>query len=84
MVSVDGGEINRDGEQEAKAEKAKEEEKKGKMDGRKLTSFRGANSRTKPGPRQVAPKKQGLIKQAKLNKVCPVLTPASKLAVCSL
>ncbi|KAJ5231669.1 UPF0390 protein [Penicillium citrinum] len=29
---------------------------------------RGANARTKPGPRQVAPKKQGLIKQAKLNK----------------
>lgn len=28
-----------------------------------------ANSRTKPGPRQIAPKKAALVKQQKLNKV---------------
>ncbi|KAJ5678853.1 UPF0390 protein [Penicillium macrosclerotiorum] len=32
------------------------------------TAKRGANARTKPGPRQIAPKKQALIKVAKLNK----------------
>ncbi|CAI7628143.1 unnamed protein product [Penicillium pancosmium] len=32
------------------------------------TAKRGANARTRPGVRQVAPKKQGLVKAAKLTK----------------